>query len=148
MTESRSDACVAEVEEIERDGNQEHRRGSGDDRLGAVEAHHQAQGAIGQDRFEPDCGLAEKAHLRALVVPLRFFGALHGLGWSDRADPQDDGRRPDEGRGVEDVDGGDVGNGEEQASERRACEEADALDRARRDVGRCQLSGVARKLRK
>ena len=132
-----ADSGASEVEQVERERDDEHEGGARDDGLRAVHADDESQVAVAENSPEPRAGVAEQ---RSTLITCRLLRACD----RGRVEPDDDRRRPQEGGRVHDVHGLNVGDGEQEAAQRRAEEEADALDRARRDVGSGELAGIAR----
>ena len=112
------DARLLQVEQVQGDGHAEHERGTGDHRLGAVQAHEQGEVAVAPDLPEAGTGAVEDA-VRALVGVAAVVGGRRLSGRLLRSIARCRHRRHEEGgpqerEGVEAEHDGDVGQREEQ----------------------------------
>ena len=133
----RADAAVSEREQVDRHHDDHHRERAGHDRLGSEQPDDQAQPRVGADHPEARQCLPGKAlgpfGARLLPRPGVVVGRV------DRGHQQ---QRPDERGRVERKHGARTGCGQHQATNGRAGEGTDAVDRACHHVGGRHLPGV------
>ena len=128
-----ADAAGPDVQQLEGGDRDQHAHRAVDERLSREEADHELEAPVASDRAEALDGFV---HDRPWLADQRRLVGLQQRGQQQR--------RPDErpGGGREDDPG--VRDREEDAADRRAGAEAEALERARADVGGGQLLGRSR----
>ena len=140
-----ADSGLTEIEKIEGDAHLEDERCPGDDGLSGHQPGDDAELGADGDGIEARQRRAEEVRRR-----LRFIGFVRGgLGREHgrHREAGDERRRDEEGHRVDDVDDLHVGDGQEQAGERRPGEEADTLDGRGDDVGGRELERIGRQTR-